>query len=348
MRSLINCGTFIIIALFVLQSSKTFAHHSRAEFSEEIQVLEGEFVSVNWANPHPTFEVTITNDDGVQEAWKILGFGSMYTLRRAGVSGDYFTPGERVRIAGQLSTRRDRVFLGNNMLLESGQEVVLNGGADPYFNAEGVGGMANWAAGDEDVVDAAAENLGLFRVWSQPHRSAGTTSLEGAISIHLPFNEEALAKRAAWDPLDDPDMACMPKGMPAVMITPHPFTFSQDGSNIRILAHEYSVERIIHIDDAGDPQAQPPNPVGYSVGHWEEGTLVVETSNIAWNYFFFGFELGDSVEVVERITLSEDQSRLDYSAVFMDPETFTEPARIDRYWFALGETPEPYECVVAG
>ena len=344
MKSLINCGTLITMFLLALQSSSVIAHHSRAEFSEEIQVLEGALVSVNWANPHPTFAVTITSDEGVEEAWEIQGFGSMYTLNRGGVSADYFTPGERVRIAGQLSTRRDRVFLGNNMLLESGQEVVLNGGADPYFNNEGIGGSANWAAAEDDVVNTVAQNLGLFRVWSQPHRSAGTTSLEGAISIHLPFNEEALAKRAAWDPLDDPDLLCMGKGMPAVMITPHPFTFFQDGENIRILAHEYSLERIIHIGDAGNPAVQPPNSVGYSVGRWEGDTLVVETTNIAWNYFFFGFGLGDDVEVTERITLSEDQSRLDYSAVFTDSETFTEPATIERYWLALGETPELYEC----
>ena len=223
------------ILLLVLLTPGALAHHSRAEFSEEIQVIEGQLVSVKWANPHPTFEVIVTDADGREQAWEVQGFGSMYTLSRGGVSGDYFRPGEQVRVAGQLSTRRDRVFLGNNILLESGQEVVLNGGAEPYFNDEGVGGLANWAASDDDVVDAAAENLGLNRVWSQPHRSAGTTSLGGAISIDLPFNEEALAKRAVWDPLSDPDMQCMPKGMPAVMVTPHPFTFSQDGENIRIL-----------------------------------------------------------------------------------------------------------------
>jgi len=339
----------IVTALTLLVAPVTvFSHHSRAEFSEEIQVLEGDLVSVTWANPHPVFSLNVTNDAGVEELWEIQGFGSMYTLRRGGVSADYFTPGESVRVAGQLSMRRDKVFLANNMLLENGNEVVLNGGAAPYFNDEGVGGSANWVAAEGDLVDAEADNLGLFRVWSQPHRSAGTRSLEGAISIQLPFNEEALAKRGAWDPLDDPDMQCMPKGMPAVMITPHPFTFLQDGANIRILAHEYSVERTIHIDDAGDPEQQPRSPVGYSVGHWEDDTLVIETTDIDWNYFFFGFGLGDSVEVVERLTLSEDQSRLDYSAVFTDSDTFTEPARIDRYWVALGETPELYECAVTG
>lgn len=331
----------IAIVIVGLHSSGTFAHHSRAEFSDEVLVFEGELLSVNWANPHPTFAVDIAS-----ERWEVQAFGSVYTLARGGVSGDVFMPGTIVRIAGQVSTRRDKLLLTSNMLLASGEEVVLNGGADTFWNDAGIGGAANWAAAQSDLVDARAENRGLFRVWSQPHRDGATadSAIEGAITLHVPYNDVALARRAKWDPLDDPDMQCMPKGMPAVMVTPHPFTFSQDGPNIRIVAHEYDVERIIYMEDPPDPETLPPQPVGFSVGRWEGDTLVVETTDIAWNYFFFGFGLGDNVEVVERIRLSEDQSRLDYTAAFTDPETFTEPARIERYWLALGETPAPYTC----
>ncbi len=348
MRANVTGNAVIALMVLTLLFGSALAHHSRAEFAEQIEVLDGELVSFNWSNPHPTFELSVTTEDGLDEAWEVQGFGSMYTLRRGGVTADYFSPGDRVRVAGSRSTRRDRVFLGHNMLLGSGQEVVLNGGAAPYFNQEGIGGLANWAADESDVVDAEAENLGFYRVWSQPHRSAETTELSGAISLHLPFNETRLAERAAWDPLDDPDMQCMPKGMPVVMVTPHPFTFSRDGENIRIVAHEYGVERIIHLDGPVEaPADMPPSNVGFSVGRWEGDTLVVETTDIATNYFFFGFNISDNVEVVERITLSEDQTRLDYFAEFTDPDTFTEPARIERYWLALGETPEPYECTVA-
>ena len=340
--------TLFIVVTTSLIPFAAQAHHSRQEFAQDVEVMEGVFESVNWTNPHPTFDLTVTGEDGSEETWEIQAFGSLYTLTRGGVSGDSFEPGQQVTIAGQASTRRDNILLANNVLLPGGREVILNGGAEPYFNESAeAGGQAHWAATQDDVVDAAAENLGLFRVWSQPHRSAGTTALEGAISIHLPWNEASLARRAEWNPLDDPDMQCMAKGMPAVMITPHPITFIEDGSNIRIHAHEYDVERTIYIDNEL-PEERPPSTVGYSVGRWEGDTLVVETDDIAWNYFFFGFGLGDSVEVVERITLSEDQSRLDYSAVFTDSDTFTEPATIDRFWLALGETPEPYSCTPDG
>ena len=338
----------IAVGILALQFDTVLAHHSRAEFAEEVQVLEGVLVGFNWSNPHPTFELSVINEEGIEEVWEVQAFGTIYTLTRAGVTADYFMLGDQVRIAGSLSTRRDLVFLGINILLGSGQEVVLHGGAVPYFNQEGVGGLANWAAGESDVADAETENRGLYRTWSMPNRSYvyEDDTAPRAINLHLPFNETRLAERAAWDTLDDPDMQCVPKGMPAVMITPHPFDFFEDGENIKIVAHEYGVERVIYLDRALETVADmPPSNVGYSVGRWEGNTLVVDTTEISANYFFFGFDIGDRVEVVERMTLSADQTRLDYSAVITDPETFTEPARIDRYWLALGEMPEPYDCV---
>lgn len=330
--------------MVVLAPLAVQAHHSRQEFARDIEVMEGALLRVNWSNPHPTFDLFVNGADGSEELWEIQAFGSLYTLSRGGVSGDEFEPGQRVRIAGRASTRRDRLVLANSVLLSDGREVVLNGAAEPWFNTSAdAGGHVHWAASEDDIVDAAAENLGMFRVWSPPHRSAGTAVLEAAVRTHLPWSEAALARRAQWDPLDDPDMQCMAKGMPAVMITPHPLAFVEDGSNIRIHAHEYGVERTVYIDDEL-PEERPPSTVGYSAGRWEGDTLIVLTTEIAWNYFFFGFGLGDSVEVEERFTLSDDQTRLDYAAVFTDPENFTEPATIDRYWLALGETPLPYTC----
>ena len=69
MKSLAKSGSFAAIFLLVLQSSNTLAHHSRAEFSQEILELEGELISVKWANPHPVFSVNVTNDAGAEELW---------------------------------------------------------------------------------------------------------------------------------------------------------------------------------------------------------------------------------------------------------------------------------------
>ncbi len=73
---------FIAALLLIGFSITTSAHHSRAEFSEEVEEITGELVSVNWTNPHPTFTVNVLTD-GEEEQWDILAYDSLYGLTRA-------------------------------------------------------------------------------------------------------------------------------------------------------------------------------------------------------------------------------------------------------------------------
>ena len=105
--------------------------------------------------------------------------------------------------------------------------------------------------------------------------------------------------------------------------------------------------RIFHIDDAADPQGQPPSPLGYSVGRWEGDTLVVTTSRVNWPYFDnSGTPQSEAVTYEERFLLGEDRSRLNYRLVVTDPANFTEPAVYERFWLDLGEDLQRYDCQV--
>ncbi|MDE0372622.1 MAG: hypothetical protein OXI73_08770, partial [Rhodospirillales bacterium] len=95
------------------------------------------------------------------------------------------------------------------------------------------------------------------------------------------------------------------------------------------------------------PEDVVPSRLGYSIGHWEGNTLVVETTRIDWNYYDTrGTPQSDAAEVTERFTVSDDQSRIDYHITTVDPVVFTEPATIAGHWLALGEEIEPYDCEV--
>ena len=318
----------------------TTAHHSRAEFTSDFQEIEGELISVDWSNPHPTFELQVPGSDGA-ELWDIQGYGSLYTLHRAGVTEDYFRPGDPVRLAGRISSKRENLFLVTNLLLPDGREVVFRRDADPVWQDVAVGGAESFVSTESDLVDAAAENLGIFRLWSRPDQGVHSTRLP-------PFTEAATASMAAWEALDDTSMACIPKGMPIAMTTPHPYEFMDDGDSIRILGHEFNIVRTVHMNDAGDADAQPFSHLGYAVGRWDGDTLVVETSRINWPLFSArGVPQSEAVEIVERYTLSGDQSRLSYEISITDPGTFVGgPAIVEGYWVALGETPEPYDCKI--
>ena len=86
--------------------------------------------------------------------------------------------------------------------------------------------------------------------------------------------------------------------------------------------------------------------LGYSVGHWEGRTLVVNTSRIDWRYFDpSGVPQGSAMMIIEQFTPTADGSRLDYTMRVTDPETFTEPVELHRAWVNRpGEQVKPYNC----
>ena len=85
--------------------------------------------------------------------------------------------------------------------------------------------------------------------------------------------------------------------------------------------------------------------LGYSVGEWRDGTLVIRTSLVNWPYFDqIGTPLTDKVTVTERYKVSEDQSQLDVEITVVDASTFKEPAVIKNSWLAYGDTISRYDC----
>jgi hypothetical protein len=107
----------------------------------------------------------------------------------------------------------------------------------------------------------------------------------------------------------------------------------------------YDIERIIHMDRSAPPPNEAPSRLGYSVGAWENRTLVVKTSRINWPYFdTIGTRQSPGIEVVERFELSPDQSRIDVTMTITDPNTFTRPAVLKGYWLALGDKLLRYDC----
>ena len=162
----------------------------------------------------------------------------------------------------------------------------------------------------------------------------------------LEFTEEAIAAREALDPLDNYAERCEPGGMPRIMRNPHPFEFVDHGSEISLASELYDLVRTIHMGSAPPPDA-PASPLGYSTGRWEGNTLIVTTTRINWPYFDnIGTPQSEVVEMLETFTVSDDQTRLDYRLRITDPGTFAEPAIFERFWLALGERVELYDCTV--
>jgi hypothetical protein len=154
---------------------------------------------------------------------------------------------------------------------------------------------------------------------------------------------------AAYDILtDDPNLRCVPAGMPVIMDNPYPMQFVKDGNDI-VMELEFSDgRRVIHMDGKPRGADVPRSILGYSVGRWEDDELVIETDHIDYPYFDdLGTPQSDQLKIVERYRLSENDTRLDWEGIATDPEVFTEPVKIDGYFvWVPGEEVQPFDCTV--
>jgi len=328
----------ITVSGLVLLPALALAHHSRTQYAGDVQEIQGELVSVAWANPHAAFGISVTNESGDSDIWYLESWGSPYVLSRMGVKKDDFVVGSQVRMAGRPSTLVANRLLLTNMLRDDGTEIVLAADGERYWNNAQVGGRTQWR--DDKIATTAEENRGIFRVWSVERM--------GEARRTRVLTERAEAIREAFDQFDSFVVNCEPQGMPTAMNYVHPFEFEDAGEGIIVLRHEYlNLERTIHLEPAGNPEEQPFSRLGYSVGHWEdEGrSLVVVTTRIDWPYSDTrGTPLTRAAEITERFTLSDDQGALTYRMTIDDPETFVEPASHESIHIARGETFGRSEC----
>ena len=327
---------FIIYTLFMGSLSATAsAHHSFNGYADEIQEWEGEIVDVKWRNPHILFTLK-SIDEGGREELRTMEAGSIYMFQRGGVGPEQFAVGTTVKVAARQSTRRASDYLATNMLLPEGREVVLTGDG-PRFEAEEQLGRGNWVSDERRVQGAREDAMGIFRVWSVPQVNRRAYDLK--------MTEAALASREAWDPVNNFALSCEPEGLPRVMLTPHPYEFVDSGDEIIVRLEMYDQQRTIHLDRSEAPSGEPLSNLGYSVGAWDGGNLVVTTTNISWPHFDnSGTPQSEASEIVERFVLTEDETRLDYLITVTDPYAFTEPATVSGHMVAIGEAIERYDC----
>ena len=115
-----RCVSAVAVLLWSVGAA---AHHSHAEFSSELDVVEGELLSIAWRNPHPSMTLSVASGD-VEETWQVQVLGNINGLRRDGVTGDMFTLGERIRITGQPSRRRPGLLLATHVVFSDGGDAL--------------------------------------------------------------------------------------------------------------------------------------------------------------------------------------------------------------------------------
>jgi hypothetical protein len=325
------------LLIWILGACSVAAHHAatglydRNNFGE----IEGEVSSVIWRNPHVRIDITRVNDNDKVETWEVE-FGSVNTVERLGVSRDVVKLGDRVRVSGNKGRDGLTVMFAKSISLSTGEEVPLNASVERRY------GLSEEALRNARNTDAELR-ADIFRVWL-PSKLPDT----GAGATQYPLTEAGLAALTEWDPALDPALRCIPPGLPTAMDNPYPMEFIDKGDTITLLLEEWDGIRTIHMNKDGSREQVQPR-MGYSIGRWDDNTLIVETTDINWRYIDdLGTPQSEDVVIVERFTLSPDGTRLDWEARITDPVNFSEPVVMQGIWLWVpGHEIKPFNCVLS-
>lgn len=143
----------------------------------------------------------------------------------------------------------------------------------------------------------------------------------------IPYLPEALAerdRRFASRAEEDPETNCYMGGVPRSTYMPYPFQILQSERDV-VIAYQYATG-FRRIFMGGEGEAPLDTWMGWSNGHWDGDTLVVEVSGLNGQSWLdrAGNYASANVRVTERYT-PLGPNHLQYEAVIEDPTVFSRP-----------------------
>jgi len=171
----------------------------------------------------------------------------------------------------------------------------------------------------------------------------------------LPLTEEGQRRVEEYRQLAGPERLnaaahCATYGVPAMMSLPgsYPIEFIQKPDQLTIIFEVGNETRRIYIGDRQlPPEQRIPSRAGYSQGRWEDGVLVVETTDLLDSQDQSANPFSEEAVIEERFSLAEDANGtpvLTYQATIRDPIYYTEPVTIERRYQPYDGLILPYNC----
>jgi hypothetical protein len=331
----------------LLGAATALAHHSNSAYQvDEIITLEGTVTEWRWSNPHTWLIMSVENDAGESVEWAVEG-RAPGILGRAGWDREVLRPGEIVTVHASPAkdgsavgiiarvTKADGTILGNRPETAAAVDAEIARqaasrriGGKPDFS--GVYYPFNPNAPDAPEAQRASGPL------PPPTRSAPTS--DGSLGRrpgdprlrpeYLAKWELIAASRTSGSYEYDNIANCLPPGMPAMMGMAYGMEIMQNESKITFFSEHQDALRRVYLDGREPSQAvvNDPTYAGYSTGHWEGDTLVVDTVAITTKSFIDSSSPhSDQMTVHERI-------RLVGPGVLEDQITVNDPLALEEPW----------------
>jgi hypothetical protein len=165
----------------------------------------------------------------------------------------------------------------------------------------------------------------LSGVWE--HMNSRTTAyyLDGVDIPWQPWAAALFKQNTDDNQLNNPESRCLPRGVPkADAFDTHKIV--QTPGLILILYEYQNTFRQIFTDGRKLPEDPNPTWMGYSTGHWEGDTLVVESNGFNGKAWLSGRgnPTSDAMHLTERIH-RRDFGHMDIQLTIDDPKAYTKP-----------------------
>ena len=153
-------------------------------------------------------------------------------------------------------------------------------------------------------------------------------NIAASLKTPVPYQPwaEALVKKRRVEQGLDPNVHCMPRGAPRIWTDDYYKRVFEVPGRVIVLIERNMQYRQIFTD--GRPLPKDPNPTwnGYSVGHWEGDTLVVETIGYRDDLWLdaSGKPLTEQGRTIERIR-RPNYGTLEVEITIYDPKAYTAP-----------------------
>lgn len=304
-------------------AAPAFPHHSfAAEFDPDSHgTLIGTITRIQFTNPHVRYRVDVVTEDGSIENWE-LQMSSVTTLRGVGWGPDTVQVGDVITTQGQLGRNGTHKMFIREMEKADGTKLSTNRSRRPELDPQ--------ALGDRDGSEFAYGMLNrdhpfdISGPWNNRYKFRLT--VDDLEPKPTPFTPQARAVYEATEHYDDYALRCIALGLPRLFGSPYNMEIVDAGSHYIVVHVEHNTPRRIYMDGRSAPEDLPPSSLGFSVGHWEDDVLVIETTHLLPGWLDgSGLPMsGEGTRIVERWEFDERRLSMDRIMTIHDPY-YTEP-----------------------
>ncbi len=320
----------LIVALICLlgASLQALAHHSSNPHYDPNKpiALEGVVTDFKFVNPHAYLYFDVTSADGTVANWN-CEMSAASQLKRNGWTKELFAPGTKVTLdaiearrdpqgcAFQSGTLEDGTRLSRNGPIEAATPVLVEIAPATDIPSDSTRFSGNWEPAPR------TRRLGA---------SGGPTGRGEGFEL-TPAGEAASAEYDSR--YDDPAFECSPSSITRVWGESGIVNQVEVLDDKVIIRHGYmDTVRTIHLAAMKAPDGYVPSLTGFSVGHFEDDDLLIETTVFKAGVLTphagdanGGYLHSDQMHISERLSLSEDGNQLVRTYQATDAEYFTTP-----------------------